>query len=57
MPRRIPEQQRQLAMKCKRLADSCADKNIANELEGVRAELAQIAQSLDDLFNHIESAS
>jgi hypothetical protein len=57
MPRRIAEQLRQLAMKCMRVADSCADKNIANELEGISAELAQKAQSLDDLFNHIESAS
>jgi hypothetical protein len=57
MPHRIAERLRQLAIKCTRLADECTDKSIANELEGVGAELAQKAQKLDDLFNLIEKAS
>jgi hypothetical protein len=43
MPHRIAERLRQLAIKCTRLADECTDKSIANELEGVGAELAQKA--------------
>ena len=57
MPHRIAEHIRQIAIKCAHLTDSCTDKNTANELEGVSAELAQAAQKLDDLFNHIEKAS
>jgi hypothetical protein len=57
MPHRIAERLRQIAIKCAHLSDNCADKNTANELEGVSAELAQTAQKLDDLFNHIEQVS
>ena len=57
MPHRIAESLRQTAIKCSRLATACTDKNIANELEGVSAELAEKAQTLDDLFNHIERTS
>ena len=57
MPYRIAERLRQLAMQCVRLADDCSDKRIANELEGVSAELAQTAQELDDLFNIFDKAS
>ena len=57
MPHRIAEHLRQIAIKCTHLTDSCTDKNTANELEGVSAELAQAAQKLDDLFNYIEKAS
>jgi hypothetical protein len=35
----------------------CTDKKVANELEGVSAEIADKAQTLDDLFKHIEEAS
>lgn len=57
VPHRIAERLRQIAIKCVRLADACTDKNTANELEGVSAELAQKAQKLGDLFNHLEKAS
>jgi len=57
MPYRIAEQLRQLAVRCAHLAKTSSDKAVANELEGVSAELAQKAQILDDLFNHIEKAS
>jgi hypothetical protein len=57
MPHRIAERLRQLATKCSSLADSCADKNTANELEGVSAELTQKAHKLDDLFTYIEKVS
>ena len=57
MPHRIAESLRQLALKCAHLANHCADKDIANELEGVSSELAQKAQTLDDFFNHIEMES
>jgi hypothetical protein len=40
-----------------RLADGCTDKNVANELEGLGAELAQKAQKLDELFDIIDKAS
>ena len=55
MPHRIAERLREISIKCARLADASTDKAIANELEGVAAELAQKAQKLDDLFNHIET--
>ena len=57
MPHRLAERLRQIAVKCARLAASCTDKNTANELEGVSAELAQSAKNLDDLFNLTEKAS
>lgn len=57
MPHRIAERLRELAIKCAHLADDSTDKNTANELEGVSAELAQKAQKLDELFNLIEKAS
>lgn len=55
MPRKIAERLREIAIKCDRLARSTTDKTTANELEGVAADLAQKAQKLDDLFNHLES--
>jgi hypothetical protein len=55
MPRRIAERLRDIAIRCDRLARTTTDKITANELEGVAAELAQKAQKLDELFNHIES--
>jgi hypothetical protein len=57
MPYRIAEQLRQLALRCAHLANSCSDRNVANELEGVSAELAEQAQKLDGLFDLIEKAS
>ena len=57
MPRRIAEQLRQLVLKRQRLAADCTDKKVANELERVSAEIADKAQTLDDLFKHIEEAS
>jgi hypothetical protein len=57
MPHRIAERLREIALHCTRLAAKCTDKNTANELEGVSAELAQKAQKLDDLFNHIEKVA
>ena len=57
MPHRIAERLRQIATKCAHLADTCTDKNTADELEGVSAELAQKAQKLDDLFNLIDKVA
>ena len=57
MPHQIAERLRQIATKCAHLADTCTDKNTANELEGVSAELAQKAQKLDDLFNLIDKVA
>jgi hypothetical protein len=56
MPRKIAERLREIAIKCDRLARTTTDKNTANELEGVAADLAQKAQKLDELFNHMEAA-
>ena len=56
MPRKIADRLREIAVKCDRLARTTTDKTTANELEGVAADLAQKAQKLDDLFNHIEAA-
>ena len=55
MPYRISERLREIAIRCARLADTTTDKNTANELEGIAAELAQKAQKLNDLFNQIET--
>jgi hypothetical protein len=52
----MAERLREIAVKCTRLAASTTDKNTANELEGIAAELAQKAQKLDDIFNHFETA-
>ena len=57
MPHQIAERLRELAIKCARLAHDSMDKNTANELEGVSAELAQNARKLDDLFKLIGKAS
>jgi hypothetical protein len=57
MPHRIAGRLREIAVRCARLADITTDKNTSNELEGIAAELAQKAQKLDDLFNHIENVS
>ena len=57
MPHRIAERLRQIAIKCDRLAHTTTDKNVANELEGVAAELAAKAQKLDELFNQLDAAS
>jgi hypothetical protein len=47
---RIAHELRELATKCARLASYIADKDIANELEGIGAELMEKAQALDQLF-------
>ena len=57
MPHRIAERLREIAVKCAHLAASSTDKNTANELEGVSAELTEKAQKLDDLFKLIETAT
>ena len=57
MPHRIAERLRQIAIKCDRLAHTTTDKNVANELEGIAAELAAKAQNLDELFNQLDAAS
>jgi hypothetical protein len=46
----IAENLRQLAMECSQLAKECSDKTIANEIEGISAELAGKARRLDTLF-------
>jgi len=46
-----------LAVKCSQLARNCKDKQTAGELEGISVDLAENAQSLDDLFNLIEKTS
>ena len=50
MPLRIVEQLRQLAMKCQKLARDSEDKDIANEVEGVSAELVEKARKLEELY-------
>lgn len=57
MTNRIVEHLRTLAVKCSRLAKDCTDKGTANELEGIGADLAENAQSLDDLFELIDKTS
>lgn len=57
MPNRIVEHLRTLAVKCSQLAKNCEDKQTAGELEGISVDLAENAQSLDDLFNLIEKTS
>lgn len=57
MPHRIAAKMRRLALKCQRLAASCKDRDTANELEGLGAELAQEALALDDILDHIDSAT
>lgn len=56
MPYRIAERLRQRAL-IARLAGAGTDKNTADELERISAELARKTQKLYDLFNHIEKAS
>jgi hypothetical protein len=55
MPHKIAEHLREAAIECDRLAHATTDRKVANELEGVAAELAQCARKLDELLNHIES--
>jgi len=50
VPNRIAHELRELATKCARLASYTTDKDIANELEGIGAELMDKAQALDQLF-------
>jgi hypothetical protein len=57
MSRRIAEELRQLAVKCTKLADESKDRDTANELEGVSAELAEKARELDRLFSNSDEAS
>ena len=57
MPHRIAEQLRELAMKRQKLASESKDKDVANELEGVGADLAEKAKKLEDLFVIIDEAS
>jgi hypothetical protein len=57
MTNRIVEHLRELAIKCSQLAKACPDKPTANELEGIGADLAENAQSLDDLFNLMDKTS
>jgi hypothetical protein len=40
-----------------KLARDCSDRQTANELEGISADLAENARSLDDLFNLIDKTS
>lgn len=55
MPHRIAEELRQLAIRCQKLARESADNDIANELEGVSADLAEKAKKLEDLYAIIEA--
>lgn len=57
MSNRIVEHLRMLALRCSRLAKDCSDRQTANELEGISADLAENARSLDDLFNLIDKTS
>jgi hypothetical protein len=57
MTNRIVEHLRSLAVKCSRLAKDCPDKRTADELEGMGVDLAENAQSLDDLFNLMDKTS
>ena len=50
VPHEIAENLRQLAMEFSQLAKQCSDKTIANEIEGISAELAEKARRLDTLF-------
>lgn len=54
MPRKVAEQIRRIAIKCQRLAARSTDRQVADELEGVSAELAESARTLDELFMRIE---
>jgi len=51
MSREIGEQLRGAAVQCTQLAKKCADKSMANELEGIGALLAEIAHTLDTVFD------
>lgn len=57
MTNRIVDHLRALAVKCSRLAKDCTDEGTAHELEGIGADLAENAQSLDDLFELIDKTS
>lgn len=51
MSREIGEQLRGAAVQCSQLAKKCADKSMANELEGISALLAEVAHTLDAAFD------
>jgi hypothetical protein len=42
---------------CSKLAKNCSDRQTANELEGISADLAENARNLDDLFNLMDKTS
>lgn len=57
MSNRIVEHLRTLALHCSKLAKNCSDRQTANELEGISADLAENARNLDDLFNLMDKTS
>ncbi len=53
---REPEQLREIAVSCQRMAARCTDRSIAEVLESVSAELAHNALRLDELFKLLDKA-
>jgi hypothetical protein len=45
---------RSLALDCSQLAKKCRDKQIADKLEGISVELAEIAKTLDTALDLID---
>ena len=47
MPYEMADELRRLSVECSQLAKECSNKSIANEIEGIGAELAEKAGRID----------